>query len=96
VAICDECVHLSGRILDGEPATIRPPSDMSAADRLTDLPDDVLLAGLRRRSVALDGEEQQTRDAVAVLRARKVTWTRIGAALRMSRQAAWERYAKDD
>jgi hypothetical protein len=30
---------------------------------------------------------------VAVLRQRNVSWTRIGAALGISKQAAWERFA---
>ena len=35
-------------------------------------------------------------DYVDILRGRGVTWTRIGAALGVSKQAAWERFSGED
>ena len=35
-------------------------------------------------------------DHVDILRARGVSWTRIGAALGVSKQAAWERFSGED
>jgi len=35
-------------------------------------------------------------DYVDTLRARGVSWTRIGAALGVSKQAAWERFSGED
>jgi hypothetical protein len=33
---------------------------------------------------------------VTILRGRKVTWVRIGAALRITRQSAWERFSGEE
>ena len=35
-------------------------------------------------------------DNVDVLRGRGISWTRIGEALGVSKQAAWERFSGDD
>jgi hypothetical protein len=35
-------------------------------------------------------------DHVGMLRARGVSWTRIGEALGVSKQAAWERFSGED
>jgi hypothetical protein len=35
-------------------------------------------------------------DYVDLLRSRGVSWTRIGAALGVSKQAAWERFSGED
>ena len=35
-------------------------------------------------------------DHVGVLRARGISWTRIGEALGVSKQAAWERFSGED
>jgi hypothetical protein len=35
-------------------------------------------------------------DYVSTLRARGVSWTRIGTALGVSKQAAWERFSGED
>ena len=45
-------------------------------------------ASIRAAELAVAGH-------VAVLRGRSVSWTRIGAALGISKQAAWERFANE-
>lgn len=40
--------------------------------------------------------EQLEADAVAIARRKGSSWTDIGAALGISRQAAWERFAPED
>jgi hypothetical protein len=35
-------------------------------------------------------------DQVGMLRARGVSWTRVGEALGVSKQAAWERFSGED
>ena len=42
---------------------------------------------------AIRAAEQAVAGHVGELRARGVSWTRIGAALGISKQAAWERFA---
>lgn len=88
VHICDECVGLCGEILDES----RAPElkDWSSS------PDEELLAGMvqvhaRHRQVDL-----AVTGLVRMLRARGVTWARIGEALGMTRQSAWERFSGED
>lgn len=88
IYICDACVAECSRILDGAPAVSFP--------GWAALSDDDLLASLRPAAAAVDGVEQSVRDQVAVLRERGVTWARIGEALGVSRQAAWERYSGEE
>ena len=40
--------------------------------------------------------EAAMRDYVGILRSRGVTWTWIGAALGVSKQAAWDRFSGED
>ena len=61
-----------------------------------ELPDDELLAALARAQAAAPQIDAAIRDYVEVLRSRGVSWTRIGAALGVSKQAAWERFSGED
>ena len=88
IYICDACVAECNRILDGAPAVSFP-----GWASLTDVE---LLASLEPAAAAVGGVEQSVRDQVAVLRERGVTWARIGEALGVSRQAAWERYSGEE
>ena len=88
VHICDGCVSLCQRAIDENP----PPS-VRTWDELSD---DALLAEM----VRIHASRRQVDDAVAQvvgrLRARRVTWARIGEALGMTRQSAWERFSGED
>jgi hypothetical protein len=57
-----------------------------------DLADDELLAGLPRIAATSAQVEAGLRERVLDLRERGVTWVRIGDALGMTRQSAWERF----
>lgn len=87
VFICNECVGLCNEILSKESTP-----GFAALDQQTD---DELLAGMAR----LDGSRAQVEQAVdqyaRTLRDRGVSWTAIGEALGISRQAAWERFTTD-
>ena len=85
VYICDACVGLCNRILDGKPA---PPFPGWAA-----LTDAALLATLAPSSAAVDATRETLQQHVEALRERGVSWSTIGDALGISRQAAWERFA---
>ncbi|GAA4350557.1 ClpX C4-type zinc finger protein [Angustibacter luteus] len=85
VYICDECVALCQLIFDGR-ATPHFPS-------LDDRTDEDLLVDIARVSATHEAVEDAVADRVVRLRARQVTWARIGQALGMSKQSAWERFA---
>jgi ClpX C4-type zinc finger len=88
VFICDECVALCGEIIAREltekPAQVRWEREQT---------DDMLLATLPKIAVAGSQVERQLALWVTEARARGITWTRIGAALGMTRQSAWERFS---
>ena len=88
VYICNECVGLCGLILAEEPA----PGFSSWHEQ----PDDEMLASLARIQAAVSQADAAVHDHVAVLRGRGISWTRIGAALGVSKQAAWERFSGAD
>ena len=86
--ICNECVELCDQIIAEEPV---PP--FGAWD---EQPDDQLLASLARTQAVVAQADAAVHDHVGVLRARGITWTRIGQALGVSKQAAWERFSGED
>ncbi len=86
--ICDECVGLCGLII----AEGLAPDFGSWNER----PDDEMLASLARIQAAVSQADAAVHDHVAVLRDRGISWTRIGEALGVSKQAAWERFSGED
>jgi hypothetical protein len=88
VYICNECVELCNHIF----AEQLLPTVPGWAER----PDDELLASLARVQTVVSQVESSAHDYVNVLRARGISWTRIGQALGVSKQAAWERYSGED
>jgi hypothetical protein len=99
VFICNECVGLCNDILALEGAK---PS-MSASDaaaswqqRFQRLSDDELLAHLPKIQAAAAQVQQHLTAWVRQARERGITWTRIGEALGMTRQSAWERFSGEE
>lgn len=92
VAICNECVGLCTEILQREGTA---PVSLMEQD-LESLPSEVLLEGLRRRSAGIHQAEQRLQEAVTILRQKGTTWAKIGEALGVSRQSAWERYSGEE
>ncbi len=88
VYICNECVGLCDLILADEPA----PAFGSWNER----PDDEMLASLAQVQAVVSQADAAVHDYVGVLRERGISWTRIGAALGVSKQAAWERFSGED
>jgi hypothetical protein len=88
VYICDECVDLCTQILTTETKPEIHPRH--------ELPDEELLASLTRAQTAAPQIDAAMHDWVGILRSRGVSWTRIGAALGVSKQAAWERFSGED
>src|SRR5256885_13976331 len=88
VYICNECVELCNLIIADEPAP-----GFGAWD---ERPDDELLTSLAKVQAAVSQADAAVHDYVDVLRSRGISWTRIGAAFGVSKQAAWERFSGED
>jgi hypothetical protein len=95
VYICDECIHLCNVILAQEQQKPSPPERQLPAweEAMTD--EQILELLPRIASVGAQTEASLQR-LVTVLRGRKVTWARIGAALHITRQSAWERFSGEE
>ncbi|MBO3752308.1 ClpX C4-type zinc finger protein [Streptosporangiaceae bacterium NEAU-GS5] len=88
--ICNYCVDLCNDILTQEgvvPASIPNWETLGTADLLERLP---------RLATVAQQAETSVRAGVDKLRAQGVTWERIGIALKMTRQSAWERFSTPD
>jgi ATP-dependent Clp protease ATP-binding subunit ClpX len=85
IFICDECVELCNEIVVGRLPSAKPPS-------AEELPTERLLERLEAIEDTVQGKGNQLQQAVDLLRSRRVSWAVIGAALGISRQAAWERF----
>lgn len=85
IFICDECVELCNEIIAGRPISTKPPST-------EELPTERLLERLEAIEDTVQGKGNQLQQSVDLLRSRRVSWAVIGAALGVSRQAAWERF----
>ncbi len=91
VFICDVCVDLCNTILATDDGSSR-----SQIAGLDSLPDEQLLEQLPRIASVAAQVEAGLQERVRVLRDRKVTWVRIGLALGMTRQSAWERFSGEE
>ena len=88
VYICNECVGLCDLILADEPAP--------AFGAWNERPDDEMLASLAQVQAVVSQADAAVHDYVGILREGGISWTRIGAALGVSKQAAWERFSGED
>jgi hypothetical protein len=91
VFICDECVQVCVEMIATKPATMP-----TRADWEQNLDDDGLLALLPQVAAAGTQVDRQLTTWVRKGRARGITWTRIGTALGMTRQSAWERFSGEE
>jgi hypothetical protein len=87
VYICNECIDLCNLII-AEPAP--------EVGGWTERPDDELLASLARIQAVGAQVDAAVHDHVGMLRERGISWTRIGEALGVSKQAAWERFSGEE
>jgi ATP-dependent Clp protease ATP-binding subunit ClpX len=88
VYICDGCVNLCLDVL-AEATEVAPPTLPEWAS----MSDDELLERIPSIASSAANIEAGLRDRVDELRDRGVLWARIGAALGMTRQSAWERFS---
>ncbi|MGW0160176.1 ClpX C4-type zinc finger protein [Mycobacterium sp. NPDC003323] len=87
VYICDGCVTKCVAILEDPPGSDSPP----LRDR-ADYTDDELLDEIPRVAATTANVEADLRARVQELRDRGVAWSRVAAALGVTRQSAWERF----
>jgi ATP-dependent Clp protease ATP-binding subunit ClpX len=97
VYICNECVGLCNQIIADELArkgtSEGAPPTLKAWDGLSD---EELLAEMVRAHAAHDNVDRAVAHHVAALRTRGTSWARIGEALGMTRQSAWERFSGEE
>ena len=84
VHICGECVDLCNKIL-----TNVPNAGFAGWESMTE---EALLANLPRSMTASENAHAVLQQQIDALRNRDVSWAKIGDALGVSRQAAWERF----
>lgn len=94
VYICDECVQLCTTIL--EDARSLGPNPAPRLPEWGSLSDHEMLEHLPRIAATARQVESGLKSWVGELRTRGVTWARIGDALGMTRQSAWERFSDED
>jgi ClpX C4-type zinc finger len=95
VYICNECVGLCNDILRAEQQKPSGPETQLPA-REEAMTDEQILDLLPRIAAVGAQTEASLQRLVTILRGRKVTWARIGAALQITRQSAWERFSGEE
>jgi ClpX C4-type zinc finger len=97
VYICNECVDLCNQIMAeelGRSSTSQ--DDLPTLKAWDGLSDEELLAEMVRAHAAHKNVDRGVAQHVAALRARGISWARIGEALGMTRQSAWERFSGEE
>ena len=95
VYICDECVRLCDELLaqPAKPAGPAEQPEIPVADGMTS--EEIL--DLLPRIASVSGQvDASLQTWVARLRARGVSWSKIGEALGVARQSAWEKFAEQE
>jgi len=97
IYICNECVHACNDILAADAAGGGGPvaGDQPDAELpyWQEMSDEQLLAHLPKIARVAGQVEGSLTTWVRRTRSRGVSWARIGAALEMTRQSAWERFS---
>jgi hypothetical protein len=94
VYICDGCVGLCEEILE----SVRDvgPAPTPRLPEWRELSDEQMLDHVPRIASTVRQVESSLQAWVGELRNRGVTWSRIGGALGMTRQSAWERFSGEE
>ena len=95
VYICNECVGVCTDILGSDQQQpLESDTRLSAWEE--GMNDEQILDQLPRIAAVGAQTEASLQRLVTILRKRKVTWARIGTALRITRQSAWERFSGEE
>lgn len=95
IYICNECVQACNGILD-EATTPHVRSPEAELPYWQSLSDEQALAALPKIARVATQVETNLASWVRRLRRRGVSWARIGAAMNMTRQSAWERFSGEE
>jgi len=95
VYICNECVGLCHDILQAEQQKPSDPGTQLPGWEET-MTDEQILDLLPRIAAVGAQTEASLQRLVTIVRERRVTWARIGAALHITRQSAWERFSGEE
>jgi len=90
IYICNECVHACVEILNQKPASDTAEQRLP---RWQSMPDEEVLSVLPRIAAVATQVEGSLQRWVGEARRRGTSWARIGTALAISRQSAWERFS---
>ena len=90
VYICDECVGLCDEILEKESG------ERFFGDELAERSEKELFELVDAINRSHEGIDRTIARVVRELRNREVSWARIGEALGMTRQSAWERFSGEE
>jgi ATP-dependent Clp protease ATP-binding subunit ClpX len=106
VYICNECVDLCNQIIDDELdlKNVREAigkqgvtsGALPALKAWDELSDEELLAEMVRVHASHQNVDRAVAEHVVALRSRGISWARIGEALGMARQSAWERFSGEE
>jgi ATP-dependent Clp protease ATP-binding subunit ClpX len=96
VYICNECIQLCNDILEEEQQQASSQAGTQLPAREEAMTDEEILALLPRIASVSAQTDTSLQRMVTVLRGRGVTWARIGAALQITRQSAWERFSGEE
>lgn len=89
VHICDECVDLCRIILEQQREAPESEPRLPVWETMTE---DEILDHLPKIVAVQKQVDDNLREWIGHLRARNVSWERIGASINVSRQSAWERF----
>jgi ClpX C4-type zinc finger len=89
VYICDACVRVCNDILSQDSTSDSTP-EITIWEQKTD---EELLESLPRIAAVSAQADARIQTVVDILRGRGIAWARIGAALGVTRQSAWERFS---
>jgi ATP-dependent Clp protease ATP-binding subunit ClpX len=96
VYICNVCVSLCNDILETERRKPTAEPKTQLPDWNESMTDEQILDMLPRIAAVGAQTEASLQQLISVLRERRVTWARIGAALQITRQSAWERFSGEE
>lgn len=91
ISICELCVGAARELLDVAGDASKSPA-ASLGPAWAQLADDEILQHLPEISRVGSELEEQLRRWVGAARERNISWSRIGTALGITRQTAWERF----
>jgi ClpX C4-type zinc finger len=102
VYICNGCVGRCNDILEAESRKPAEPKAQLAEPEAQlaawgeSMTDEQILDLLPRIAAVAAQTEASLQRLVAILRERRITWARIGSALQITRQSAWERFSGEE